>query len=119
MKLIDAPKDRFVRVTAQDTKHAVCRDHQQCVIAKAIKRQFRCDAVNVGACVVTILKGSRKTRFLLNRTAREQVRYFDEKGRFAPCVVPLTAPTPSMRVGQKRVSKGPGGHRRTRKQPTR
>ncbi len=88
-RITDSTRKFVVHVTAQDTKGAVCKDHQKCVIAQAIMRKGAA-WVDVGAC--TVLVGtSPKTgkRYRLTSEAKEQVRYFDEKNAFAPCTVRL------------------------------
>lgn len=126
----DAKQDVVIHVKPQDIKGAKCRDHQKCVVAKAIMRQQRSSTkwVDVGNSVVLVGTGKNTgRRYLLRRRAQEQVRFFDENdGRFAPCSVELIAPRTGTgqlarklgsRVGEANI----GGNTRgpNKRQPTR
>lgn len=93
-KKVNAAKNRTVAIKLQDAAKAICKDHENCVIAKAIKREFNAQWVDVGASRVLLKRkyGNRIERYLLDGLAREQVRYFDTKGQFAPCQIVLHAP---------------------------
>lgn len=121
-ELRDSKKPLSITVRLSDTKDAVCSDHQNCVIAKAIMRQTGAKWVDVGAQVVLIsMRGKIARRYFLNTVARDQVRYFDtNNGAFAPCKLVLNTPgrgrTLGCRTGTKARS-GKSGERR--KNPTR
>jgi hypothetical protein len=123
-KIKDAKLNIRIRIKPEDIKGAVCRDHEKCVVAKAIKRQLKARFVNVGAN--TVLVGTGKftaKRFLLNSVAREQIRYFDTNdGAFAPCKVSLVAPYSKGKIGSrtgKNARSGKNKAKKARKQPTR
>jgi len=90
----DADADRTVHVTAEDIKHAVCRDHQKCGFALAIKRVTGADWVDVSTSRVLVKTGKHTARrYLLPPMAVEQLKYFDTNdGRMAPCKLTLKAP---------------------------
>ena len=121
----DADTNLVVHVKPQDIKGAVCRDHQKCVIARAIMRQRKSTArwVDVGNSVVLVGTGKKSgLRFLLNGQAKEQVRFFDENdGRFAPCSVELRAPVRAEKIGAREGTRRGSNKRRSRsrQQPTR
>jgi len=55
----------------------------------------------------------RYIRYKLGVKAKEQIRFFDEEGKFAPCYVVLNTPCPSLALHQKKPSgkhSGPRGH---------
>lgn len=112
---VNATKDRIINITKNDACKAVLRDHHNCVIAKAIKRQTGAEWVDVGATTVLVKRKERARpyRYLLDSVAREQVRFFDTKGKFAPCKIILSAPP--VKHGSSRGSSGPSGksNRRT------
>jgi len=123
-KLKDSKSDVNIKVHEVDFHGAVCKDHQNCVIAKAIKRQMCARYVDVGAGRVVIGTGKRTAhRFTLNKLAKEQIRYFDNKGAFAPCVLRLFAPTDSVKLGYRKgvnARSGPARkYKRNRQAPTR
>ena len=112
-----------VRILPQDIKGAVCRDHQKCVIARALMRKTGAAWVDVGACTVLIgTSEKRAKRYRLNSVVKDQIRYFDtHKGVFAPCVVTLNPGVhePLQRRKGKRARSGPSGRSNPRAKPTR
>lgn len=124
----DATTDLLIRVKPNDIRGAACRDHQKCVVAKAIMRQKKSTTkwVDVGNRIVLIGTGKRTgLRYKLTNQAANQIRFFDENdGRFAPCNVLLSAPskpTGKYRPLGSRAGEGrSGGHSRgPRREPTR
>ena len=113
----DASQDRKISVTAVDLKGSVCKDHQNCVIARAIKREMNAEWVDVGANTVIVKPWSSKKylRYRLNSKAKEQVRFFDKEGNFAPCYVVLSAPSPSHLLGMAAFYKENRTDKRSRK----
>lgn len=129
-RIKDAKSDVVIHVKPQDIKGAICRDHQKCVVAKAIMRQRKATThwVDVGNAVVLIGTGMNTgRRYLLKGRAKEQIRFFDENdGRFAPCSVELMAPRHgtghlARRLGSRKGEASGGGHRRgpNKNKPTR
>jgi hypothetical protein len=123
IKVRDAKNEQRIRVRSLDIDGAICSDHQKCVIARAIKRQLHAEWVDVGAGVVLIKQPNKPVRrFLLDKLAREQVRYFDtHKGLYAPCDVFLVPPIGKHRLGNrhdKSARSGPSGRAKP-KAPTR
>jgi hypothetical protein len=110
-----------IRVKPEDLKKAVCRDRQRCAIAISIMRQTHADWVDVGVETVLVKRGKHATRFSLDAIAKDQVRYFDEHRRFAPCSVILRPPSISKRLGARKgmKSSGPSGLHLKRRKPTR
>ncbi len=119
--VIDTDLPRTFRITVADYKHAKCSDHQECVLARAFKRATKADWVDVGPGTVFIGYGDKKAkRYRLNSTAKDQLRYFDTKGAFAPCTVTLMPS--NVVVGTRRSYKrrsGPSGKRKPHNKPTR
>ena len=123
-QVTDAKKSLNIQVTEADAKDAVCRDHQRCVIARAILRRSKAKWVDVGASIVLIGKANgTASRYMLDPVARAQVRFFDETGAFAPCRVRLDSPPTTIKLGFRRGPKSRSGSRRraaaTRRVPTR
>lgn len=84
----DATMDVPVHIKPVDIKGAVCSDHQNCAIARAIMRQRKKSAhwVDVGAKIVLIGTGKHTAlRYVLSKATREQVKYFDtNQGAYPP-----------------------------------
>lgn len=100
----DAKAPISVRVIEKDIKGAVCRDHQRCVIANAIKRSKKCDFIDVGASTVIIgTQDGKATRFKLDALGRQVVRYFDlNEGRAAPTQIVLRPPSVHEKLGARK-----------------
>lgn len=130
IRRVDAKRDLAIRVKPCDIRGAICRDHQKCVVAKAILRQQKSTAkwVDVGNAVVLIGRSSKTAdRYFIKGVAKQQIRFFDENdGRFAPCEVGLKSPLRHNQYGRSRalgarIGEKPGGRRSSKKRgkPTR
>ena len=114
-----------VMVIPEDIAHAICKDHQRCVVARAIMRVTKALWVDVGAEIVLIGYHTRKCRrYRFGLPARRQVQYFDtHDGRFAPCTVQLLPPSHAKRLGMMSRGKVRATYNRgrliKRRQPTR
>lgn len=122
--IVDSKTPLHVNVKPCDTRHAICSDHQKCVIAKALMRRMQAKWVDVGAHVVLIGRTNTKAeRYILSHKAKEQVKYFDSNnGLFAPCKVTLNAPKDlGKQLGQRTGKKARSGKtlRKTPAKPTR
>lgn len=108
---VNALKSRIISIEEKDVKKAICQDHQQCVIAKAVKRITRAEWVDVSASTVLIKRFNQNkvTRYLLDKKAQEQVRFFDTKGQFAPCLLTLKAPPKVTNLRNKNARSGKSG----------
>lgn len=124
----DATSDLLIRVKPGDIRGAMCRDHQKCVVAKAIMRQKKSTTkwVDVGNRIVLVGTGKRTgLRYKLDNQSANQIRFFDENdGRFAPCTVLLSAPSKPggkyRSLGSRKGDGSSGGHsRKPRREPTR
>lgn len=112
IRVKDAKNTSTVRVLPIDLRGAVCRDHQKCVIAQALKRKHRAKWVDVGASTVIVSKnGTTGVRYLLDKMAKDQVAHFDDGNGFSPCRVKLFPPPPTQKLGYRRGdrSSGKGG----------
>lgn len=125
-KITDAKEPLEIRIKPCDIKGAVCKDHQRCVVAKAIMRQRKSTAkwVDVGAAVVLIGTGQKTAkRYVLSNMAKQQIRFFDTNdGRFAPCAVELKVPgslgiVHGTQALGARAGEKPGGRKKKRKSP--
>mgnify|MGYP001612442909 CR=1 FL=1 len=122
-RIVDAKTDE---VTEHDIERAVCRDHQKCAFALAIKRKTGAEWVDVSNSRVLIKTGARiATRWTLPPIARKQVKYFDtHEAKMAPCKLELKAPPVCDQLGERnkraRIAPRSARKRRTaRRNPTR
>jgi hypothetical protein len=113
----DSYTDLSVEATPADIEGATCRDHQNCVIARAILRESKGVWVDVGSQVVLIgIDKKQAKRYILNRMAQKQVRYFDtHSGKAAPCRVHLKAPSKAVRLGYRSGEKNRRGKHSNRR----
>lgn len=114
-RILDAKKPFEIRVRPCDGKKAVCKDHQKCVIANAIMRLTGAKLVDVGPNTVFIGRGAAiATRYKLDSTGKEVVRYFDENaGLSAPSAITLRSPLGREKTGTRSGVNG-GKHRKGR-----
>lgn len=119
--IIDSTKPLALRVRPADIKGAVCRDHERCVIANAVRRSKRAPWVNVGADVVIVgVTDKTGVRYKLDSLGKEVVRHFDTtKGGAGPTRLVLQPPSACQRIGARRGEKPGSGKRSKRARPTR
>lgn len=115
----DGARNLCVTVKPEDITGAICRDHQRCAVARAIKRRYKAEWVDVGAHTVLIATRKGEARkYRLSPTAKKQVQYFDtHKGAFAPCTVKLYKPY--LFKQRKVLTYSPVKRRAKRSKPTR
>lgn len=126
-RIVDAKTDKKIEVTEKDIEKAICRDHQKCAFAQAIKRITGADWVDVSNSRVLIKTGARTaTRWVLPLIAQKQVRFFDtHEGRMAPCKLELKAPPAHDELGARTKkwarndANRPRGGTKARRNPTR
>lgn len=122
-EILDATKDLDVRVKPCDIKTAVCRDHQKCVLANAIKRITGASWCDVGPSTVFVGIGAKRgRRYKLNGLGRDVVRFFNEnEGKAAPSSITLRAPRAARQLGARAGCKVGGKHKKPYKRckPTR
>ncbi len=120
----DALKGRRFHITEADIANAVCRDHQNCAIARAIKRVTGADWVDVSASRVLIKTGKHTARrYIMPPIVQEQVRYFDtHEAKMAPCVVEIRPPPVHTKLGapsHRHHNKDSHGTSKRARKPTR
>ncbi len=123
--IIDSRNNLRIVIKPCDIKGAVCRNHQKCVIAKALLRRKGVEWVDVGASSILVAKNSHVAkRYRLDGIAKEQVRYFDtHDGAFAPGVLTLSVYPLTHKYRKSRkliIPRGPrGSYKKHRQKPTR
>lgn len=121
---VDASADLYVNVIEDDVRCATPRDHCNCAVAQAVKRAVGHDgaeAVIFPSIAYVMMPVDRKTktanknvahvkvgqmawhRFRIMHGLHEQILLFDETGQTATGGYRFTAPSPSQRLGYRRL----------------
>lgn len=108
-KVTDADSDLHVQVTAQDDKVSKKKDHNECAMAVAVKRQEHAASVIISSGVAYVIKGTQAKRYKVPEAVGREVTSFDRGGGFVPGEYVLKAPPKSMRLGRRAHGNG-GSH---------
>lgn len=109
----DATKDLQIEVTKRDCSSAKVKNHKECAMAVAAKRQEEADGVLVSVSTAYIVKDKVAVRYHLPEAVRREVVSFDRKGGFEEGEYQLKAVSTTAKLGmratRKNGNKG-GGH---------
>lgn len=112
-KVSDATGTVDVSVTAADDKASRKKDHAECAMAMACKREMKLDGVIVSRKTAYLIKGGTATRYELPESTSREVVSFDRGSGFAPGDYHLRPPSESRRLGA--ITGGGGPTKTTRK----
>lgn len=101
----DADENATVEVTANDSKVARVKDHNNCAMAVACKRVFNARGVIVAVGTAYIIKKEGCIRYSLPESVSREIISFDRKAGFAEGTYSLTKPRPSHRLGSQQGAK--------------
>ena len=99
-KVTDADDDLLISVTDKDAKTSKKKDHNECAMAVAVKRQEQCSNVIISASTAYVIKGNHATRYKVPESASREVVSFDRGAEFEPGDYKLKAIAPSGRLGK-------------------
>lgn len=97
--IADAREKIVLQPMACDVKGAKRHNSQQCVIAKALKRVYKPQAVAVGRSLAYAVFDGLAVRFSLPPASRKMVEEFDQRGRARSAPIELNAISRSWRLG--------------------
>jgi hypothetical protein len=103
-KVTDADGDLLINVTDRDFKGGRKKDHGDCALAVAAKRQEGATQVIVSSSMAYVIKGNHATRYKVPEAARKEIVSFDRGASFETGDYVLKAPPKSARLG---VYRGP------------
>jgi hypothetical protein len=103
MPVIDAKKPLTIRITKQDIAGANTKDPEQCVAARALKRQCKFDVaeVHLGRVFVRSNKGNIQ-RYMTPKSLRDELVAFDRGGQFETGEYTLIPPKGTQKLGYKK-----------------
>jgi hypothetical protein len=98
----DADDDLLVNVTEKDYKTSVKKNHGECAMATAVKRQESAASVIISASIAYVIKGTHATRYKVPEAVSKEVVSFDRGASFEPGDYKLKAMPKSGRLGTYR-----------------
>ena len=78
--------DKYIEVfvSKKDCVDAKEMDPTGCALARAVKKEFHVDAAIIGLSSSYIIKGNKAIRFLIPRSTRQEIVFFDRHHDFEP-----------------------------------
>lgn len=98
----DADDDLLINVTAKDEKASKRKDHNECAMATAIKRQEHASSVIISASTAYVIKGTEAVRYKVPEAVSKEVVSFDRGSSFESGDYKLKAQPKSHRLGTYR-----------------
>lgn len=114
---VDATKAVEISVNRQDCKTGKKLDSTECALAKAAKREFKCDGVIIGMSTSYLIKGKEAIRFATPPSVRTEIISFDRHQDFSPGDYYLIPKSTQARFGSNYIAPGTrsGGKNKTAK----
>jgi len=100
-KVTDADANAIIDVTPDDSKKASKKDHNDCAMAVAAKREFHATGVVMAPSVAYVVKGKEAIRFTLPTSVQKEIVSFDRGSGFAEGTYALCKPPKSARIGAR------------------
>ena len=104
----DSKENITLTPKACDVKGAKRFNGQECVIAKALTRTLKPQAVAIGRSTAFAVFNGLAVRFLVPKASRLLVEEFDQRGRARSAPIDLCAPFKSQRIRAKKVGGNTG-----------
>ena len=98
-KVTDADSDLMVNVTKNDEKSSRRKDHGDCAMAVAVKRQENATHVIISSSTAYVIKGKEAIRYKVPEAVSREVVSFDRGSSFEPGDYKLKAMPKSGRLG--------------------
>ena len=92
-----------IHVTEKDVKASKTKDHKNCALATACKREFKADGVIMSRAIAYLIFKKNAYRFRVPVLASKQIKEFDKTAQFVPGIYELTPPR------SKTIGKSHGG----------
>jgi hypothetical protein len=108
----DSNKPLIIEVTKKDAQSTAVKNHKDCAMAVACKRQLKADGVIVCLTTSYIIRGKQATRYKNTEAISREVTSFDRKAGFETGIYELARVPKSSRIGtnNKRHGKGKEKH---------
>lgn len=98
----DADDDLLVNVTKQDEKASKKKDHNECAMATAVKRQEKASSVIISSSTAYVIRGTEAVRYKVPEAVSKEVVSFDRGASFEAGDYKLKAIPKSGRLGTYR-----------------
>jgi hypothetical protein len=95
----DADDDLMVEVTSKDEKASKRKDHGECAMAVAVKRQEKATSVIISSRTAYVIKGTEAVRYKVPEAVSKEVVSFDRGSSFESGDYKLKAFPKSGRLG--------------------
>lgn len=102
-KLRDADENAVVHVTAADVKASSKKDHNNCAMAVAAKRELHATGMVVSRSMAYVVNKDEAIRFSLPTSVQKEIVSFDRGAGFAEGAYQLDRPSKSNRLGSYRM----------------
>lgn len=104
----DSNRNIIIEVSHKDTQSTAVKNHKECAMAVACKRQLKADGVIVCLSTSYIIRGKHATRYKNNETVSREVISFDRKAGFEPGLYGLSRVPKSSKLGTNNGKHGKG-----------
>lgn len=100
-KVVDADRGAKIEVMPTDANPRAQKNHEDCALAVACKRQMNLDGVIISRSKAYLVKGRVARRFNLSPSASREVVSFDRGAGFAPGEYLLSPISPAGKLGTR------------------
>jgi hypothetical protein len=100
----DATKSLEIEVEMRDIKSSSVRNHKECALAHACRRQENVDGVIISVSSAYVVRSNIAYRYQVTEAASREIVSFDRDSAFMPGIYKLSRPYPTNRIGVGRVS---------------
>lgn len=101
-KVVDANKEITIHVTSKDTQSAKVKQHRECAMAVACKRQLdNCTGAMISLKSAYIVKNEVAYRFIVPESVSREIVSFDRKAGFSAGEYKLQPPSPALKLGSR------------------
>lgn len=98
--VVDAKRNVEIRVLGKDCNTASVKNHKQCAMAQACKRQLGIDGAIISVGTAYTVQGDKATRYRIPERVSREIIAFDRNGGFMPGVYKLDKPTGGQKLGR-------------------
>ncbi len=104
----DATKSLVIEVTKKDCQSTAVKNHKECAMAQACKRQLKADGIIVCLSTTYVIKGTHATRYKNNESISREIVSFDRKAGFSPGIYKFAKIPQTSKLGTNNGRRGGG-----------
>lgn len=114
-RVADGAGDIRVTVTPADCSKGARGDGESCAMARACKRELKCDGILIWNSIAWVVKGNLATKYMVPASLAKEVAIFDRGADFMPGEYHLShVPESAKLKDRERLRKGKGGKNKGR-----